>query len=137
MDKLCLISVLILCLAGCQTDTSQEPDAHEEVEATQITLFNNEVELFIEHPPFVVGEPTRFVTHVTHLDQWSPRTSGEIHLVLSMPGEAPIEIHDPAPARDGIYIPTLTFPKEGTWNIEVRVPLKDGTSTQTISGVIV
>ena len=136
MDKLCLVACLLI-LAGCHSNHSHDTHHHEEIEPTQITLWNGDVELFIEYPAFVAGKPTRFVTHVTHLDSWSPRVEGEIHLILSKEGEAPIHIHDETPARGGIYIPTLTFPKAGKWNIEVRVPLGTSSSSQTISGVTV
>jgi len=136
MDKLCLV-LLLVCLAGCHSHDAHETHEEEEPEATQVTLWNQDVELFIEYPAFVAGEPIRFVTHVTHLDRWAPRVEGEILVILSKEGEAPIEIHDQAPVRDGIYIPTLTFPVAGTWDIEVRVPLANSVSSQVIAGVTV
>jgi len=118
---------------GGETHAHDEAGDHDHgPEAIQITTWNAEMELFIEHEPFIAGHPTRFVTHVTHLDGWQPRVSGAIELTLAKPGTEPILIRDDAPVRDGIYIPTLTFPTTGAWEIEVRVDIAGTGTSQRI-----
>jgi len=108
---------------GDTADAQGHGHDHGSTSTSQVTLWDERIELFIEYEPFIANRPTRLVTHVTHLDEWQPRVEGEIQIVLSATGRAPIGIQDPRPARDGIYIPTLTFPSAGQWTIEVRVPL--------------
>ena len=137
MCKLYLIPCLFFGVTACHLDHSHPTHAEDDVEAIQITLWNEETELFIEYPPIIVGEPTQFVTHVTYLDSWRPKTDGSINFILTMAGEAPIKVVAPTPAREGIYLPELTFPKVGEWDIEVEVPLAKTTSVQKISGATV
>ncbi len=151
MRKLYLLVVLVICTMHCQDKT---PQAHEneqehghehghehgqeqEHEPTRVTLWDRDIELFIEFEPIVAGVPTRFITHVTHLDGWRAREQGEIRLVLSTAGQTPIEMTVDKPARRGIYLPDLTFPSAGQWRIEVQVPLDGGVSAQSIEDVTV
>lgn len=135
MRKLCLLMSLAICLMHCQDKTPIAHEEEHEAEPTRVTLWDRDVELFIEFEPFVVGVPTRFVTHVTHLDGWRPREQGEIRITLSSANHAAIEIVADKPARRGIYLPDLTFPAAGTWRIEVQVPTEGGQSTQVIEAV--
>jgi len=149
MPNLWLLPLIFLLLAGCQhSESTHDHNAdhqhegasdhdHDEAEAIQITLWDEDVELFIEHQPFVAGTPGDLVAHVTHLKGWRPRTSGEIQVVLSKSGQTPIVIRDPAPIRDGIYIPKLEFPEDGIWTLEIRVPFEEKTSVQKIYGTLV
>jgi len=77
MDKLCLV-LLLVCLAGCHSHDAHETHEEEEPEATQVTLWNQDVELFIEYPAFVAGEPIRHSTDDPHLLRWAPPGDGEI-----------------------------------------------------------
>ncbi|MHC4680574.1 MAG: efflux RND transporter periplasmic adaptor subunit [Planctomycetota bacterium] len=38
-------------------------------------------------------------------------------------GSQRIEHRDPAPQRDGIYIPELVFPRSGTWSVVLQIPM--------------
>lgn len=162
MRKQCLLFFLLLCLTACHhahdhdahghehgeetrahegDDHAHEGDdhahgeedhAHGGDESTQLTLWDNDVELFIEYPPFIVGEPTILVTHVTHIKDWQPRVQGEMVAVLSSLEADPIEVVDKQPARAGIYTTPLTFPSPGTWEIEIQLEVETGLSIQVI-----
>ncbi|MCB1049062.1 MAG: efflux RND transporter periplasmic adaptor subunit [Acidobacteria bacterium] len=105
--------------------------AHEaEVPTRQISLWDADIELFIEHKLFVMNETGRLVTHVTDLHGWQPRKEGPIWIHLKQPGHTDIKIQAEKPARDGIYLPELQFPSAGDWAVEVEVPLMSGSSIQ-------
>ena len=47
---------------------------------------------------------------------------GTSHIFLRHGAEAPTEHVAPAPARDGIYLPELTFPQAGEWLVSLHIP---------------
>jgi cobalt-zinc-cadmium efflux system membrane fusion protein len=100
--------------------------AHEEKTA-QITVWTNGFEIFAEHKAPVAGKPTTFVTHVTNLETTEPRREGPVRFLLQQDAGAPIEHLQAAPARPGIYLPGLTFPKAGRWDVRVLI---DGRTIQ-------
>lgn len=102
---------------------ADDPHAgHDHAEgASQITIWTDEFEIFLEYPPILVGTPTAFVTHISNLLTGEPRRTGAVTFVLSQ-GASKAEHIDPAPARTGIYIPELTFPKVGKWDVSLVVP---------------
>lgn len=100
-----------------------EPAAEHEHEpaANQVTIWSGRYEIFAEHTAPAAGQPTRFITHVSDILTGEPRRTGQLTFVLSE-GTEKLEQTQYAPDRAGIYIPTLTFPRAGEWNLQVVVP---------------
>lgn len=102
------------------------PDGHEhapeaEVKTAQITVWTNGYEIFAEHTPPVAGRGTRFITHISELQTGRARSSGGVKFVLRH-GTTSFDHPQARPERPGIYIPAITFPKEGDWEALVIVP---------------
>ena len=95
---------------------------HGDERAIPFTVWTDEFEIFAEHPYVVAGAPAPFVTHVTELKTFAPRTEGVATFVMTL-GSQRIEHEDPAPQRDGIYIPQLVFPKAGVWSVSLQIPM--------------
>lgn len=99
-------------------------DAHQHGdENSQITVWDERFEIFLEHPLIEVNESVPFVTHVSDLVTLEPRKNGPVTFILQLGSAAPIKHTESEPARDGIYIPELTFPKPGDWNVSLAIPL--------------
>ena len=113
--------------AGCDSD-HPHPHDHEEGEprTDAVTVHSTRHELFIEHRLLVAGQATTFITHVTDLVTLEARSAGPVTYVLRRGDGAPVEVEVPAPARTGIYLPELTFPSAGTWQVSLQVPYPDG-----------
>ena len=90
---------------------------------SQITVWDERFEIFLEHPLIAVNEPVAFVTHVSDLLTLEPRKSGPVTFTLRLGSAAPVKHIESKPARDGIYIPELTFPKPGNWTVSLAIPL--------------
>ena len=88
----------------------------------QLTVWTDRYEIFLEHPFLVVNAPTRFITHVTDLVTLEPRREGPVTFVLQNRTDTPIRHTESQPARDGIYLPDLTFPQPGVWSVALRIP---------------
>jgi membrane fusion protein, heavy metal efflux system len=95
--------------------------AEEEEKTAQITVFNDRYEVFAEHKAAIAGAKTTFITHVTDLQTLKPRDEGPVKFILRLGNEDPIEHLQAEPARPGIYLPGITFPKAGKWNVRLRV----------------
>ena len=95
------------------------PHVNEEEKTAQFTVWTDRYEVFAEHLFLIAGSPTRFITHITDLKTLQPRREGQVKLLLRQ-GEESIEHVEAAPARTGIYLPELTFPKPGKWQVHWR-----------------
>jgi multidrug efflux pump subunit AcrA (membrane-fusion protein) len=107
-------------------DSAPSSDGHAHSHGgggSQVTVWSERFEIFLEHPLIAVNKPTEFVTHVSDLITLEPRRKGPVTFTLRYGSETPIKHVDPKPARDGIYIPELTFPKPGNWNVSLAIPL--------------
>jgi membrane fusion protein, heavy metal efflux system len=94
--------------------------AHEEKTA-QISVWTNGYEIFAEHKAPIAGKATTFVTHVTDLEALEPRREGAVKFLLRPANGATLEHLQASPARVGIYLPALTFPNAGKWQVQVVV----------------
>lgn len=113
-----------LLASACGRPGSGAAPEEAEEKTAQVTVWGDRFEIFLEHRLLVVGVPTTFVTHVTDLLTLEPRREGPVTFVLRHGPETPIEQVSPAPARDGIYLPDIPFPKPGEWLVSLRIPLE-------------
>jgi hypothetical protein len=124
-------SVVLWSLAGCDRlglgnlqkgSEAGSAEQEEEAKTAQVTVWTDRYEIFLEHQFLVVDVPARFITHVTDLVTLEPRREGPVTFVLQQGANTPLRHVEPKPARDGIYLPNLMFPKPGTWSVALRIP---------------
>lgn len=124
-------SVAVWSLAGCDRlglDRFQKgseaviAEQEEEAKTAQVTVWTDRYEIFLEHQFLLVNTPTRFITHVTDLVTLEPRREGSVTFVLQQGTDNPIRHTEPQPARDGIYLPGLAFPRPGLWSVALQIP---------------
>ena len=116
------VTLSALLVAGCSRLGGSQGSAEEEEKTAQVTVWSEQFEIFLEHRLIVVNTPTKFITHVTDLTTLEPRREGPLTFILRRGSEEPTTHIEPTPARDGIYIPDLTFPKPGEWIVSLRIP---------------
>jgi membrane fusion protein, heavy metal efflux system len=83
------------------------------------TLWANKIDIFLERPYAVVGKAIDPLFHVTVIKNGSPITEGS--LVFSANGPEQVEVRMEKPTRTGIFIPSVTFPKPGTYQAKMIV----------------
>ena len=133
-----ILTISFALLSGCKrhADHGHPHDARgghpgePEEKTAQITVFSERHEVFAEHKAAVAGQPTTFITHVTDLKTLEPRREGPVKFILRQ-GETTFEHPQARPARPGIYLPGITFPKPGNWQITLLIPA--GTTNDTLS----
>lgn len=126
-----LLLTAVIAVSGCDRlgsghshggGKTDEHAGHEHDERTaQITVWTNGYEVFAEHKAPVVNKATTFITHITDLETLEPRREGPIRILLQPEGGAPIEHLHAGPSRAGVYLPGLTFPQAGKWQVSVVV----------------
>jgi RND family efflux transporter MFP subunit len=133
-----LAVLLGFALLGCHRggDRTHGDDHHhgEEPKTAQITVWTDRYEVFAEHKAPVVNQPTRFITHITDLHTLMPRSEGMVKFVLRQ-GETTFEHPQAAPDRAGIYIPGITFPKTGDWQVTLLVPTGDSNAMVELGAI--
>lgn len=93
----------------------------DELPAQAVTEWTARSELFMEYAPFVVGSESRFLAHVTVLDGFAALLEGEVTVTLAMQDGTRQQARADAPARPGIYIPTITPERAGECTLTVEI----------------
>ncbi|MDQ3264775.1 MAG: efflux RND transporter periplasmic adaptor subunit [Myxococcota bacterium] len=119
MKALCALLALTL-LAGCEKQPHDHPGqegdhAHGPAEPAErpdltVTLYQGGLELFMEYPALVVGQPSPLVAHFT--DTRDPKafhavTRGRVIAVLTPAQGAEEKFIAEKPLRDGLFKPTV------------------------------
>jgi len=121
--------------SGCRKTADDHGHEHsDEPKTAQITVWTDRYEVFAEHRAPVAGKATTFVTHVTDLHTLEPRREGMVKFVMRQ-GDTVAEHPQAAPARAGIYLPGIIFPKAGDWQLTLMIPT-DGTNSPVELGTI-
>ncbi|MHC4532956.1 MAG: efflux RND transporter periplasmic adaptor subunit [Planctomycetota bacterium] len=130
-----IVVILAIAFAGWKivstydsNDVNTESSGHGHVHSSegksyQVTVWGDRFEIFLERPYVLADTPTGFVTHVTDRVTLEPRRKGPVTFVLTDESGSSTRHVDLKPTRDGIYIPELTFPKSGRWQVSLIIPL--------------
>jgi RND family efflux transporter MFP subunit len=78
-----------------------EEHGHQEVKIN-ITAYSDAFEMFAEADPFVVGKPSRVLSHFSHIPEFSPLETGNVAIRLEVNGESILQRLE-KPTRKGIY----------------------------------
>lgn len=98
--------------------------ADENGPVRQITVRDEQFELFIEHPATVAGETVAFNVHVTVLETGQPFSESGVHLEFEDAAGNSFE-SDGVLRRPGIYAVAAVLPNAGTWRMRAHLPEGD------------
>ncbi|MFI9654611.1 efflux RND transporter periplasmic adaptor subunit [Guyparkeria sp. GHLCS8-2] len=139
---LALAAALSLPLSGCFDERVPEPDeqseqveersqdaAMDEPPMRAVTTWSRELELFIEFPAPTAGEPGEYITHLTHLNDFSPVMSGPLRYRFERE-DGHVEEHVAETiARDGIFLPEIRVEKPGHYQLDLILGTGEDTLT--------
>ena len=121
MKVFVLTAILIL---GACTGQPDQADQHAEAAETSpvvVTRWTDKTELFVEYPPLVAGETSRFAIHLTDLATFEPLREGRGTVELDY-GAGDIEVFtEEAPSRPGIFGVNVTPSRAGRPAMTIRV----------------
>jgi len=102
MKKAALVILAGLWLWGCRGEAVKS-DVLEDPAAKSVTRWTEKTELFLEYPPLVAGEVSRFSVHLTDLDSFKPLTAGRVVVELRASDGGMESFDVEAPSRPGIF----------------------------------
>ena len=112
--------VIILLFAGC---AEPEKEHTEEVGALSRTEFTDRVENFFEYTPLKSGATSRFLIHLTDLNDGTPVEEAKVNLTIRENGSGNVvsQIESRVGRVTGIYVADVTISKPGNYNIEFHI----------------
>jgi RND family efflux transporter MFP subunit len=113
--------LLVIVATGCQkppavSSSAQQPEPHPE----SFTNWTTKTELFMEYPPLVSGQTSRFAIHLTRLDNFKPISKGRVEVRLTGPGGKTEIAATDAPSRPGIFGVDVKAPAAGEYSLAVH-----------------
>ncbi|HEY5923625.1 MAG TPA: efflux RND transporter periplasmic adaptor subunit [Kofleriaceae bacterium] len=125
------ILMMVALVVACR-DHGHDHAPSGEPQAVSFTKWTATHEYFVEHPPFVVGQPSQLAAHLTKLDKHAPVTAGTLTAILKPKGGgAAIEAKVDAPRRAGIFGPALAPMTPGPCTLTLR--LEQGTTRDEVT----
>jgi hypothetical protein len=124
---------------GAHAESADGGHGHGGDEPTvKTTLWGNQIDIFLERPYAVAGTAIEPLFHVTVMENGSAVTEGS--LVFKASGPEQVEVRMEKPTRAGIFIPSVTFPKPGTYPAQMTVmtpQIEGGQETIELPPVVV
>ena len=115
-----IVSLLVLC--GCQKQAEPPKDqAAAEPHPESATNWTTKTELFMEYPPLITGQTSRFAVHLTRLDNFKPVTAGKVEILLLRDGKAAQSFATESPSRPGIFGVDVKPAAVGDFTLVVRL----------------
>lgn len=107
--------------AACGSSSPAATEAPEAVAAEAVveTRWSERTELFMEYPPLVAGETSRFAVHFTNLARFEPVRTGRAEVRLSGADLQAFEVA--GPDRPGYFGIDVTPARAGRYNLSVAL----------------
>ncbi len=118
----CAGSASVETTAGSSHSHDGTTHTHADDEASiSVTLWTDELELFMEHPVLRVGRQAKFAVHLTKLSDFQPVTQGPVLFQFVKDGTAPKMVTVGTPEVPGIFGPTMTFEDAGEYTLHLEI----------------
>jgi membrane fusion protein, heavy metal efflux system len=137
--KLCalLFMLAMSCGPSAKPAVFAAQTEDESPQPVAITVFTDQVELYMEYPRIVPGKSVRFLAHLTVLSTGEPVRSGQLRLELSQEAETAKVFKALRPTRDGLFIPVGTFDRPGEYQAKIVVHSDQVEETVSLPTIVV
>jgi RND family efflux transporter MFP subunit len=118
--RACLL--LLIAALGCRNQEPMTSEAAEpEPRPESFTNWTTKTELFVEYPPLIVGQTSRFAIHLTRLDTFKPIGQGRVEVRLA-PATGTTEIFaTDTPSRPGIFGVNVEPSHSGEYRVSIHL----------------
>lgn len=123
MNRLSLLSILMLIVFTACTEEKRENDEMAGPEPIAITDYSDKTELFVEFDPFVVNTPSTFLAHFTYMDTFKPFKEGYVEACLRFENKTKECFNVDAPASEGIFKPVAIPRQSGDAKLSIAIKL--------------
>ena len=93
----------------------------DELPGQSVTIWARRTELFMEHPPLIVGQETAFAAHVTAMPSFKAVTQGAVTLTVRIADGSVVGGRVQAPTSPGIFRPAVTPKSAGPCEMSMAV----------------
>ncbi len=128
-------ATLLLAACGAPESVAVGAGAGDETVPVVETRWTARTELFLEYPPFVEGQVSRFAAHLTDLATFEPIRTGR--LVVRLTGPEPAEFSADSPGRPGIFSIDVTPARAGRYQLELLLDAPGLTDRHDLGEVLV
>jgi RND family efflux transporter MFP subunit len=129
MYKVLIFSFLVAftaCSKHSHEGSGQQESAHQHGdEGSQYTLYSDQYEFFIEHPPLISGEETTFLVHLTDMATYKACSTG--HVTILIDG---VSVTSGGPSTPGIF--TVPFIPKKVGSFHAAYSYTKGSDTQSV-----
>jgi RND family efflux transporter MFP subunit len=115
-------------------NTGDDGHVHGEAENISVTLWTDNMELYMEYAPLVVDKPERFIIHLTHLDDSKPVRKGTVKLEFTTSDGNTHNFVETKLLREGIFAPTIILSDPGKYNFKLYYTFGSIRETFVIEG---
>ena len=130
-------AITTLVIAGCSQGEPDGRAADTGLEPVSVTVFTDDVLLFMEYPRLIRGHEARFLAHLTVLATGEPVRRGSLTLEATGPDGTTVTLRAEKPARDGLFIPAGSFESPGMYEARVVVESEQVNATIPLAGLAV
>ena len=105
--------------------TNDAPAVKPEGPTLDVTSWTDKTELFMEHPPLVTGQTTRFAVHLTRMADFTALNAGKPAIEMTPEsGGSPVTLPGSEPLRPGAFRVEGAMPAAGRykWALLVNAP---------------
>jgi RND family efflux transporter MFP subunit len=115
---------IVFSTSSCNTNNiPADPGMEDNEVSISVTRWTENVELFVEFPPFIVGEETKFSAHFTDLRTYKPISAATVTVQLE--GEETFSETVSKAARPGIFTPILIPGQSGMFQLKFEIRYGD------------
>lgn len=132
-----ILIVTLLMIVGCEKKTAPQKAQEPEVHIESATNWTAKTELFMEHPPLVAGQTSRFAIHLTRLDNFKAVAKGKVEVQLVKDGSPPETFSTDAPSRPGIFGVSVKPSSAASYKLLVCLTSAELSDVHEFSGVTV
>ena len=131
-----MAAVALLAITGCDHHHSHATDGHTHThdETLQLTSYSANFEVFAETTPFVVGQTSVILAHLSRLEDFRPLEEGRVTVSLIVETDG-IRQQLEQPTRTGIYHFALQPTVSGTGRLVFDINTAEGTSQIVIPDI--
>ena len=137
--------------AGCDRLAPSKPDAHghghddgghhqdseEGLDPIAVTIFTDQLQLFMEYPHLVKGESAKFLAHLTVIKTGEPIRSGSLHFKVTDPEGNTRKVVLNKPKRDGLFVPEWVFKMPGEYRLRLLLSSAQAQDAIDVGSLIV
>jgi len=137
MKKILLISLAAFAALTVSCGKVESDGHSSEPQTVSVTQWTKSMELFLEYPQLVAGQPIKFIIHLTTLADFQPVREGRILLSFRYGDGRIISEETRKLLRVGIFTPQIVLPEAGNCLFSIEYSGPAISETFTIGSVAV